>query len=286
MILGFGRAPVLVGLREGIVAMWNSLALVAAAGLALGQAEPLRLTNIRSTHGIQGIARPGTSLLPGDHLVLTFTIEGITLDGAGKAQYSMATEVRDGQGKVRFGQEPRPLEAVAALGGGILPAYVQLDVGLDQQPGEYTVNVTVTDRASKRSQTLSRKFQVQPKTFALVRLTTTGEPEAQISRPSFTAGESVWVNCGVVGFDRGKTGGQPHVRVELRILDEKGKPTLTQPFTGEIKEDVPTGALSLPVHFLLSLNRPGRFTVQLKATCRVSQKTAELSFPLTVLPAQ
>ncbi|MCI0457544.1 MAG: hypothetical protein L0Z62_11315 [Gemmataceae bacterium] len=265
--------------------MWSTLALVAAAGLALGQSQALRLTNIRSTYGIQGITRPGTTLLPGDRLVLTFHIEGMSVDETGKAQYSMATEVRDGQGKVRFGQEPRPLEAIAALGGTTLPAYVQLDVGLDQAPGEYTVQVTVTDRTAQRSQSLSRKFQVLPRAFGLVRLTTTGDPEAPISRPIFTAGESAWVNGNIVGFARDKNGGHPHVSVELRVLDEKGKPTLARSFQGEIKEDVPSGALSLPVHFLLALNRPGKFTVQLKATDRAAQKTAELSFPLTVLPA-
>jgi hypothetical protein len=40
------------------------------------------------------------------------------------------------------------------------------------------------------------------------------------------------------------------------------------------------------MHFLLSLNRPGKFTVELRATDQVSKKKAKLSFPLTVLPAR
>jgi hypothetical protein len=60
---------------------------------------------------------------------------------------------------------------------------------------------------------------------------------------------------------------------------------MTKPFTGAIKENVSEKALSLPVQFLLGLNRPGKFTIEIKATDLVSKKEAKESFPITVLEA-
>ena len=66
------------------------------------------------------------------------------------------------------------------------------------------------------------------------------------------------------------------------MLDQNGKPTVEKPPTGEVSKDVPDKLLALPMQFLLDLNREGSFTVELKATDKVSGKTATVSFPLTV----
>ena len=55
-----------------------------------------------------------------------------------------------------FRQPARDQETIAALGGGHLPAFAQVDVGLDQSPGDYKVKVTVTDRATDKSASLTR----------------------------------------------------------------------------------------------------------------------------------
>src|SRR5262245_9412830 len=152
--------------------MWAPL-LLAAVSLVSSQDGELSLTNVRATYGAPGVARPDNKLLPGDHVYVSFDIEGITVADDGKVLYSMATEVLDGNGKSIIRVEPRDLEVTNALGGRSVPAFTQLDVGLDAKPGKYTLKTTVTDRASKRSQTLAREFEVLPKQFGLVRLTTT-----------------------------------------------------------------------------------------------------------------
>jgi hypothetical protein len=193
----------------------------------------------------------------------------------------MTTEVLDGGGKTLFREDPRDLEVINGLGGRTVPAYTHLDVGLNAKPGKYTLKTTVTDRASKRSQSLSREFEVQPKQFGLVRLTTTLDHDARVLAGNFATGETLWVNCGAVDFQR-SSGKQPKVAVELRVLDESDKPVLAQPFKGVIEKDVPETALSVPVQFLVPLNRAGKFKIELKATDQVSGKTAELKFPITV----
>ena len=70
------------------------------------------------------------------------------------------------------------------------------------------------------------------------------------------------------------------------MRDEGGKPTLARPLTGSVKSGVPDKALSLPIHFLLSLNRPGKFTLELAATDEMAGKTAKLSVPLVVRPGE
>jgi hypothetical protein len=265
--------------------MWTTLALMAALSSAPDQAAPLNLTHVRATYGPLGALRKDHSLLPGDEVFVAFDIEGVTVAADGRVLYNMATDVLDSKGKVVFRQEPRDLEAVNALGGTTLPAYAHLDVGLDSPPGEYTVRVTVTDRASKRTGTLTQKFQVKDKAFGLVRLTTTSDPDGRIPTSVFECGASLWVNCGVVGFERSSQG-KADVIVELRILDEKGQPTLSKPFTGELGKDAPKTLAALPVQFHVGLNRAGKFTVEVKATDRTSKKSAVLAFPLAVVAPQ
>ena len=263
--------------------MWAPLVL-AAVTLVSPQADGLTLANVRTTYGAPGLTRQDNKLLPGDHVFISFDVDGITVAPDGKVHYSMATEVLDGNGKTLFREDPRDLEATNALGGNTIPAYTQMEVGLNAKPGKYTLKCTVTDRANKKSQSLSRDFEVQEKQFGLVRLTTTFDHEARVGASIFTTGESLYINSAVVGFQRGDK--QPSVAVELSILDESGKPVLANPFKGEINRDVPATALSLPVQFLVPLNRAGRFTMVLKAIDQLSRKTAELKFPITVVQSK
>ena len=263
--------------------MWAPLVL-SAVTLISPHADGLSLTNVRTTYGAPGITRQDNKLLPGDNVYISFDVEGITVAADGKVRYSMTTEVLDGSGKTLFREDPRDLEVTNALGGNTVPAYTQMDVGINAKPGKYTLKTTVTDRANKQSQSVSRDFEVQEKQFGLVRLSTTLDQEARVGASSFGTGQSLYVNSAAVGFQRGDK--QPHVTVELSILDESNKPVLANPIKGEIGKDVPATALSLPIQFLVPLNRAGKFTLVLKATDQLNRKTAELKFPIAVVQSK
>lgn len=263
--------------------MFPALALLAALGTVPGQAEQLTLSDVRVTAGILGPPRPQTKFLPGDSLFISFDIDGITIDDTGKALYSTSTEISDGAGKVLFRGPARDLEALAMLGGAKLPAYAMVDIGMDQPPGDYSVKVTVTDRASKKSQTLTHKFGVRPAGFGVIRPSLTCDPEGQVPAGVFIPGQTLWLNFAVVGFGRDDKR-QPHVTFQMRVLDSDGRPTVAKPFTGTIREGVPAKANALPAQFLLSLNRAGRFTLELKAKDQTTGKTIEGSYPFTVQP--
>jgi hypothetical protein len=263
--------------------MWTAVAMLAAVSWAPGEAGDLSLTNVRTTYGLLGAARPDAKVLPGDKLLVAFEIEGITVDPQGKVLYEIAMEVADSSGKVHFKQTPRKLEANNSLGGTRMPAYASVDIGTEEPPGTYTVKVKVTDRAAKASTSLTQSFEVLPKDFGLVRLKLSSDPEANIPAPVLGEGQSVWINFVAVGFGRNQDSGQPNLSVTLRVLDEEGKPTLSKPFTGRVAKEVPAKVMALPLQFMLDLNRSGNFQVRLDATDEVTGKSATVSFPLNVL---
>jgi hypothetical protein len=249
---------------------------------ATPSAGDLALTNIRPTYGVLGPRRSAKAFLPGDSVFVTFDIQGITTDRDGKILYSVATEVSDSTGKVPFRQPARDLEAIAALGGDTLPAYAQVDIGLEQPAGNYTLKLTVTDRSNGKSKTLTVPFQVLPKAFGIVRLTVTSDSEGLQPAGLLGTGQSLWVNLAAVGFGRSGDKGQPHVAFELRVLDASGKSTMAKPFAGVVNEKVPTNAPAVPVQFHLALNRAGKFTIEVKATDQITGKVATESFPISV----
>ena len=157
-------------------------------------------------------------------------------------------------------------------------------IGLDQPAGDYTVKVTVTDRATKQTQSFAREFQVLPADFGIVQLKTTGDLNGAVPAGQVGTGQSILVNFAVVRFDRAKTSKQPNVQFEMVNLDEAGKATLAKPETGNIDRDVPADDKLLGGQFPISLNWPGKFVVELKAVDQVAGKSATVSFPLIVHP--
>jgi len=263
--------------------MWTTIALLSVLAVAPAQAD-LSLTNVHSTHGLLGPQRQDDTLAPGDMLFVCFDIEGIRIDEEGKVRYSMAIELSDASGKVVFRQAPKEKEARASLGGASVPAFARLNVGLDTPRGDYQMKITVKDLASGREQSLTRGLKVLAKSFALVRTTVTLDTDAHYSAAVFTCGQGVWVQSSAVGFaqDRGK---KPKLVFEMRVLDEAGRPTLAKSVTGMPPKELPNNLFGLPLAFPLTLNRPGKFTVELQASDQVSGKKTRISIPILVQAA-
>lgn len=260
--------------------MWTTLAFVAALVGSPLQAGELALSNPRFTWGTFGPERTEVKILPGDSLYLSFDIEGLKVDPSGKATYTLGMEVVNNKGKVQYGQEAKAYERFLSLGGNKIPAVTYVNTGVNQEPGEYTINVTVTDTGTKAAQKLTRKFEVLPRDFGLVGLEMFNLRGDAAPFGGLT-GQVLVVSFGAVGFERDKAKKQPSLSVEMRVLDESGKPTFAKPWTGEVLE-APADATGTPMQYHMDLNRAGKFTVEVTATDKVSKKTAKLSFPLTV----
>ncbi len=267
--------------------MWTTLACVAALSLAPSQAGTLTLKNDTITYGTLGAARPNNEYLPGDVFFVSFDIENVKVDPTGKVLYSMQMEVKeDKTSKVWFKQAPQDMEAINALGGTTVPAFAHVNIGLDQPPGIYTMYVTVTDRVAKVSKVLSRKFEVKPIKFGLVRLQLsylqTDTPERYPAPPLGVPGQMVYVNFVAVGFARNDKK-VPQMDVQMVVKDEKGNPTLAKPPGGQAGAEITENFRAAPMQFGLVMNRSGKFTVELTATDKVGGQKATLTFPLTVL---
>ncbi|OWK34824.1 hypothetical protein [Fimbriiglobus ruber] len=267
--------------------MWTSLPLLAALALAPAQAAgTIDLTNVRNTYGEYGGPRPDAPVIPGDVIYVGFDIEGIVISPEGRVSYTMAMEVVDKTGKTFFKQDPAQKEDFVPLGGNKLPARAYVFVAPEHPAGSYTMKVTVTDNATKATKTLERKFEVLPKTFGVVGVRTSVDDVGQIAAPTAgVVGQSMFVQFFVTGFGRTGEKKQPNISVEMIPLDEQGKPTLQKPQPLNIVSGVDEGMPLVNVRFLLPLSRQGKFSIQLKATDNVTNKTNTFTLPITVYPS-
>jgi hypothetical protein len=262
--------------------MLTTLVIAAGLGLAPAQAGGMTLSNDRITYGELGSPRPDAKLLPGDVLFIAFDIEGIAVGADGKVDYSMGMVVTDKSGKSIFEQKPAPRTDYLPLGGTKLPARAFVTIGLDQEPGTYTCKVTVTDNGSKASKSLDKQFTVLPKSFGVVALYTSSDEKGELPAPTVgVAGQSVWVHFALVGFERDKAKKQPNLTVEMQAM-ANGKPTVAKPTVVTINSGIDEKESGVPLRFLLPMNRDGEFEVELKATDKLSGKTASVKLPITV----
>jgi hypothetical protein len=269
--------------------MWTTLAMTAALAYAPAAEGGLSLTNVRPTYGLFGATRKDADdlkLLAGDVIFIGFDIEGLKVAPDGEVQYSMSMEVTNNKdNKVLFKREPEELKAINVLGTSRVPAFAATDIGTDTPPGEYTLTATVTDRAGKANKKIAKKFEVLPKAFGLVRVHLTYTQTTLPAPWQGVVGQSLFVNCAAIHFQRDKDK-QPNVVVEMNILDDKGTATLPKPQTVEFNKDIDPKLIGLPVNLLVELNRPGKFTIELQATDKLANKTYKVSLPLQVQEAK
>lgn len=260
----------------------------ASKGAGGGQGGEVKLANVRMTIGELGGPRASSKLLPGDVLFIGYDITGLPIDADGTAKYTMAMEVKDASGKAIFKQDPRDLIDFVPLRGNVIPARAFITVGLDQDAGNYTCNITVTDPKTKAKDSLSVKFEVLKRDFGIVAVYTSHD-EAGVSPAPTTGvtGQTVFVRFSIASFQRDPKTKQPNVELEFQVADEKGNPTLGKPRTyiqddkavNQLKEQDGAFAMQFPVF----MNRPGKFTVKITATDKVANKKATYDLPLTVL---
>jgi hypothetical protein len=270
--------------------MWATLAFSAALSLAPAQRNNLDLQNPRVTYSVLGPERKDSKIYPGDVYVLSFDIVGLTAENDGEVRYSMGMEltrkVKGGKPKLEFRQAPRQYKAVNTLGGTTLPSYALAAIGTDAEEGEYTLKVTVTDRNAKPkpvTRELVRTFQVVPVELGFVRVGLSYN--ADLPAPAVAvAGQTLWLNFFLVGFTLDKKK-RPDLAIEMTVLDEAKKPTVSKPRRGEIKKLADESVYQLlpfdPI--ALQLNKPGKYTVVLKAIDHLKKKETERRIALTVL---
>ena len=256
--------------------------------LAGAQDGALEIVNHRPTYGYLGAPRPkGTGSLPGDTAHFTFEIKNLKLDENGKASFSIAIEIRDEQGKLIFEQKPYNSVAQNFLGGKLLPCSAHVEIPIDSKPGVVDWKVTIKDRTTNQTAFLAGKGKIRAADFGIVQVGLFADPESRVPMSAVgVVGDAAYLHFSAVGFGRDKDKKQPDLNVSFRILDEQGKPTFAKPLTGKINSGIGLKEGMVPVHFGLTMNRAGRFTIELTAEDRLTGKTATISYPIRVLPLE
>jgi hypothetical protein len=223
--------------------------------------------------------------MPGDIYVLTFDIDGLTVGKDDRIKYAMGLELFNSKNESVFKKEPEPLEAVNSLGGSRVPAFANVNIGFDTTPGEYSVVITVTDTASKKSEKLSRKFEVKKLDFGIVRLGYAYSPSFQPAPPTGIVGQTYYAVFTVVGWGTVEKTGMPDVTAEVVIADADGKPTLNEPMQTKVDnlKDEPLKLKVIPMSFPISLNRAGKFKITVNVADKVSGKKSTQTLDLNII---
>ena len=156
-------------------------------------------------------------------------------------------------------------------------------------PGTYTIQLHLEDLLSKRTTSTSIKAKVLPKTFGIIHIEPSGDPEGQVpSSPICVIGESLYVHYALVGFSRDKKSKEPNLSVALRIFDKNGKETMPVPLAGkaDAETNIPQTFQIIPFSFAFTLNRTGEYTIELSAKDELTGKTAKERFPVKVISLQ
>jgi hypothetical protein len=272
--------------------MWATLTLMSALSLPAADAGELQMTNDRVTFGRLGPTRKDTKFLPGDVYFVTFDIEGLQFNKEGNAQYSMQMELFDPKGVSKFKSLQKSDPVFAVQGGGRLTEAIHAVVPTDATPGEYRIDLVVTDVNTKKQAKMTRKYEVAEKAFGIVRVNCAYDLGG-LNGPVFpspglgTVGQVLFLHFGMTGFERDKEKKQPNLELQVRMLDESGKPTLEKPhpqsFPTADDAAVPEQLSVVPLWFPLALTKTGKYTVELTATDKLSKKTATVTYPLVVV---
>jgi hypothetical protein len=250
---------------------------------ALGD-NKLEIVNPRGTYGYLGAPRAKTGILPGDTAHFTFEIKNLKQDESGKASYSIAIEIRDADGKLIYEQKPYNSVAQNFLGGNMLPCSAHVEIPLDSKPGVVAWKVTVADRMTKQSATVEGKGKILPPDFGLVQVGLFADAEGRVPMSAVgVVGNSAYLRFAAVGFGRDKETKQPKLDVAMKVLDEQGKPTMAKPITGTVQTGVGAQDNLVPLQFGITLNRVGRYTVELSVTDRITGKQGQVRYAIRVL---
>lgn len=253
------------------------VAAIVALGLFPHLATAVEIKNIRPCYAPFGATRTDLKLLPGDVLFMTYDLEGLkTDDKSGKTNYETTLELIDSKGKVLY-KKPTTNEVVPQLGSGRMPGDLHVILGPAQQPGDYSIKLTVHDKIGKDAKAFTFPFTVIPQGFGFV-----GVTAPAIGFP----GQHYVTGFGLVNLATDKKN-QPSAEVNIKILDDKGAavaPTVKIELPRDMPMDVDLGQSNfVPLQYPIYLNRPGRFTIEIQAHDKFGNKKSELRYPMTVL---
>jgi len=243
-------------------------------------AQALEIKNVRNCYAppFLGATRPNLKILGGDVVFLTYDIDGLTVNPkTGKVSFSSTLELIGPDGKQIFSKDT-PNELIPQLGSSVIPGEINIDIPPAQDPGKYTIKMTITDKEGKDTKAFQYPFEVLKPAFGVVGFTA----------PAFgLVGTYQDTQFALVNMklDEKK---QPKVDLLMRVLDEGGKELskMQASFPKDLPPDVDLGKANfLFWRYPVYLNRTGRFTIEVSAKDLAGGGTVNVTYPFRVIDA-
>ena len=255
----------------------SSLALI-CLGLWSPPASALELKNVRPSYGPLGAHRADTNCVPGDSLFMTYDIEGLKVDDKTvRANYLTTLELIDSNNNVAF-KKDTVNNVNLPLGGSRMPGDLIVFLGSNQKPGKHKVRLTVKDNLAKQTKSFEYAFNVVPPEFSFV-----GVSAKTVGFP----GENYVATFAIVDMTLNAKK-QPDVDITMRVYDAASKNPVAPQILSNLPKDLPDEIdlkkeNFVPMQFPIYLNRPGTFIIEVLAQDKLTKKTIQLRYPLTVL---
>jgi hypothetical protein len=266
---------------ESLMVRFLTLALVAL--LPLESVAELTFDKITPRHGTFGPERASLDIVPGDEIHFSFLVNGVQPGPDGKVDLEFRQVITTETGKVLI-DKTSPNKELLAYGGTGLVGFSSFATGTSTPPGVYTVKVTANDLLGKTTTFFERKVTILKPAFATVRRELHHDPDRK--SPASTTnhlGHRLYYRLIALGYDRSKN--TLDLEMSVQIEDDKKQPTMAKPITVPAASDnAEAVGKTETVTFtgFITTNRPGKFTVKITVTDKVSKQSTTWEFPVTV----
>jgi len=258
------------------------------ACLVILQADGPSISNMVATYGQLGPPRQDLQYLPGDILHFQFDISNLKNDEAGRMRYLMHLELFGPENKLIAKQRLPEVTQVRVFSSNSLRQALHIALPQDLSPGDYRVQITVEDSLNPGSKSAQQAltFKVLPLDFGIVQfqLYSIYTPQVQLPCPGVgVVGQTLHVTAVVLRGKKGKPDETWNLDVQMRLLDEQGKPVANgYPINGQFRK-IPGDLDFLDVRFDVPVQEAGKFLISIQATEPGTVRRTTLLVPLRTI---
>ena len=264
----------------------SGLMLVASSARA-----ELKISDINATYQGSDFLRTALDYQPYDNIRFRFRVEGVQVDPQGYVNLRVVTAVSDAGGKVLLTETaspPLPWVGATAKQPISVVLFAWADLSGKFEPGEYRVTVTVNDRLASKKVAFERQIKISPTRFSISEPSLHERPAEHASYPNWlreapVIGQPLYFSAYVQNIDNSEK--KSNVLVNYAVVDADGKelPGLHgDQIIQVIQGNLYSGTEVIYITWPNGVPASGAYSIRLKATDRIANKTASLDVPLHV----